>query len=84
MYPMKQTVITSLPQAFRVIKEMNLASEEWDCDYRAAGREAVRRLLQQRMNERISCHLEEMACRAKDVTASSSREPWGRCAPRAN
>jgi putative transposase len=62
---MKQTVITSLPQAFRVIKEMNLGTEQWDCDYRAAGREAVRRILQQRMKDRISYHLEEMACRAE-------------------
>ena len=62
---MKQTVITSLPQAFRVIKEMNLGGEEWECDYRAAGREAVRLILQQRMKVRISYHLEAMVCRAE-------------------
>ena len=58
---MKRTVITSLPQAFRVIKEMDLGTEQWDSDYRVAGRGAVVQIVQQQMRERVSRHLEEMA-----------------------
>ena len=58
---MKRTVITSLPQAFRVIKEMGLGTEQWDSDYRVAGRGAVVQIVQQQMRERVSRHLEEMA-----------------------
>ena len=58
---MKRTVITSLPQAFRVIKEMDLGTEQWDSDYRVAGRGAVAQIVEQQMRERVSRHLEEMA-----------------------
>ena len=38
-YPMKKKlVITSLPQAFEMIKQMNLSGGEWEADYRVAGR----------------------------------------------
>ncbi len=36
---MSQTAtIRSLPQAFRIIKEMRMQSDEWGEDYRGAGR----------------------------------------------
>src|SRR4030042_1887323 len=57
----KEIVIESLPQAFRIIKEMNLATEGWESDYRVAGREAVRAILEQRMRDRVSWYLDEMA-----------------------
>ena len=54
-------VITSLPQAFQVIKEMNLDTDQDDSDYRAAGRRSLEVILEGRMQERISWYLEEMA-----------------------
>jgi len=52
-------VINSLPRAYQVIKEMNL-SEGWESDYRVAGRDAVRNILEQQMRDRVSWHLDEM------------------------
>jgi hypothetical protein len=49
-----RVVIESLPQAFRIIKEMNLSAEGWESDYRVAGRDAVRAILEQRMRNRVS------------------------------
>jgi len=54
-------VINSLPQAYQVIKEMNLATEGWESDYRVAGRDAVRNILEQQMRDRVSWYLDEMA-----------------------
>jgi putative transposase len=54
-------VIDSLPQAFKVIKEMNLDTDKDDSEYRAAGRRSLATILEGRMQERISWYLEEMA-----------------------
>ena len=54
-------VITSLPQAFQVIKEMNLESDQNDSDYRCAGRQSLEMILEERMQERISFYLDEMS-----------------------
>lgn len=54
-------VINSLPQAYEVIKEMNLDSNQTDSDYRSAGRHSLEAILEGRMRERISWYLEEMA-----------------------
>jgi transposase-like protein len=56
----KRVVIESLPQAFRIIKEMNLSTEGWESDYRVAGRDALRAIVEQQMRERVSWYLEEM------------------------
>jgi transposase-like protein len=63
-----RVVINSLPQAYQVIKEMNLSAEGWESDYRVAGRDAVRAILEQRMQDRVSrrwlfshWYLDEMA-----------------------
>ena len=56
---MKQVVIRSLPQAFRVIKEMNL-SEDWGLDYRYCARDALKEVLEGRMRDRIDAHLQQM------------------------
>jgi hypothetical protein len=64
-YPMEQKLmITSLPQAFKMVKEMNL-STEWDSDYREAGRRALQEILEGQMRGRIDRHLEEMARRGE-------------------
>jgi transposase-like protein len=54
----QRAVIRSLPQAYEVIKQMNL-SPEWDLDYRFAARGALVRILEDRMNDRIDRYLEE-------------------------
>lgn len=54
----QRLVINSLPQAYKVIKQMNL-SPEWDLDYRFSAREALVRILEERMNDRIDRYLEE-------------------------
>jgi transposase-like protein len=56
-----KVVITSLPQAYEVIKEMNLDFDQQDSDYRRAGRRSIEMILEERMQERISYYLEEMA-----------------------
>ena len=53
-----QTIIRNLPEALRMIKEMNLtSSDEWAGDYRDAAKETIVRLLQDRMKEKIAGHL---------------------------
>ncbi len=54
-------VINSLPQAYEVIKEMNLDNDHWDADYRRLGRQSLATILEERMQERISFYLDEMA-----------------------
>jgi putative transposase len=56
---MSQNYIWSLPQAYEVIKQMNL-SPEWDSDYRFAAREALAEILEDRMNGRIDRYLREL------------------------
>lgn len=59
-----ELTIKNLSQAYAVIKEMNL-SEGWDSDYRRSAREAVKRCLEDRMQNRIDWHLEEMGRRGE-------------------
>jgi len=56
---MSQDCIQSLPQAFEVIKQMNL-TPEWDSDYRFAARNALVRILEDRMEDRIDRYLLDM------------------------
>ena len=56
-----KVVIPSLPQAYDVIKEMNLDTAHWDSDYRSAGCRSLETILEGRMQERVSYYLEEMA-----------------------
>ncbi|MDD5039124.1 MAG: IS256 family transposase, partial [Dehalococcoidales bacterium] len=60
-YPMEQ-VIRSLPQAYRIIKEMRLYGDE-ESDYRSSARESLSRILEDRMRDRIDRHLEGMSFR---------------------
>ena len=54
----RQAVIRTLPEALKVIKEMNLTSqEEWAGDYRDAARDTIARVLKERMEERVAGHL---------------------------
>ena len=60
----RRLMIRSLPQAYEVIKEMELSAEE-DLDYRQAGRRAVVKMLEERMRDRIDMHLKEIASRGE-------------------
>ena len=53
---MSQNYIQSLPQAFEVIKQMNL-TPGWDSDYRFAARNALVRILEDRMEDRLDRYL---------------------------
>ena len=54
----RQTVVRTLPEALKVIKEMNLTSQdEWAGDYRDAARETIARVPKDRMEERVAGHL---------------------------
>jgi putative transposase len=54
----RQAVIKTLPEALRVIKEMNLgSSDEWAGDYRDAARDTVGKVLKDQMEERVAGHL---------------------------
>ena len=57
----RSIIIDSLPQAYEVIKEMNLATDHDDSDYRKAGRRSLENILEDRMQERINYYLDEMA-----------------------
>mgnify|MGYP001768048677 CR=1 FL=1 len=54
----KQAVIKTLPEALKMIKDMNLTSaDQWAGDYRDAARDAIANILKSRMEERIAHHL---------------------------
>jgi transposase-like protein len=54
----KQTVIKTLPEALKMIKEMNLTSrDEWTGEYQEAARKTVAKVLKEQMEERIAGHL---------------------------
>jgi len=61
----KKLMITSLPQAFEMVKQMNLSAGEWESDYRVAGRRALQGILEGQMRYRIDRYLEEMARRGE-------------------
>lgn len=62
---MSQDYVWSLPQAFKVIKEMNLFPER-DSDYRFAARDALVHILEDRMEDRLERYLQEMGRRLSD------------------
>jgi len=53
--------IDSLPRAFEVMKSMSAAGVEWGEGYRAAGRQALREVIEGRMRAAVDQHLEAMA-----------------------
>ena len=60
-----EQVIRSLPQAYRIIKEMELIPDG-ESDYRSTARESLQKILEDRMHDRIDRHLEEMAMRDEE------------------
>jgi len=57
-----EQVVRSLPQAFRIIKEMGLYGDE-ETDYRSLARDSLSKILEDRMRDRIDKHLAGMAYR---------------------
>lgn len=55
---MHKVAITSIQSAFKEIK--HFCPDEWDGDYRAAGREAIKRILEDRMISYREAYLEEL------------------------
>jgi putative transposase len=54
----KQAVIKTLPEALKMIKEMNLTSrDEWTGEYQDAARDTIARVLKEQMEERVAGHL---------------------------
>ena len=60
-----EQVVRSLPQAFRIIKEMNLFGDE-ELEYRSSARESLRGILEDRMHDRIDRHLAGMTQRDEE------------------
>jgi len=54
----RQIVIKNLPEALKVVKEMNLTSDdEWSGEFRDAARASIGKVLRDRMEERVAGHL---------------------------
>lgn len=54
----KQAVIKTLPEALKMIKELNLTSrDEWTGEYQEAARKTVAKVLKEQMEERVAGHL---------------------------
>ena len=55
---MRAAVVKNLPQAMKIMKEMNMtSSEEWSDDYHELGRRTIAEFLQYRMRESVADHL---------------------------
>ena len=60
-----EQVIRRLPQAYRIIKEMNLLPD-MESDYRSLGRESLKEILEDRMKGYIDNNLEDLSMRDED------------------
>ena len=61
----QRATIESKPQAYRMLKQMRAQEVEWGEDYRRAGAEALRGVLEQGMAARVDRHLAEMRKRGE-------------------
>jgi transposase-like protein len=54
----RRIVIKNLPEALKMVKEMNLTSDdEWSGEYRDAARASIANVLKDRMEEKVGAHL---------------------------
>ena len=73
----QSATVTSLPEAFEIVKEMNLFSgEEWEGDYRASARDALSRILKDRMVTAVDRRLAEMARRGEADRRNGGYRRW--------
>ncbi len=68
--------IKSLPRAFRMMKAMQAQGIEWGEDYRRAGAQALKEVLEGRMAAGIDHHLAEMAARGAADRRNGSYRRW--------
>ena len=74
---MPQTAtIKSLPRAFRMMKAMQAQGIEWGEDYRHAGAQALKDILEGRMAAGIDRHLAEMAGRGAADRRNGTYRRW--------
>ena len=72
----QRATIESIPQAYRMLKQMRAQEVEWGEDYRRAGAEALRGVLEQGMAARVDRHLAEMAERGEADRRNGSYGRW--------
>ncbi len=72
----QRATIESIPQAFRMLKQMRAQEVEWGEDYRRAGAEALKGVLERGMAARVDRHLEEMAERGESDRRNGSYGRW--------
>lgn len=72
----RTTTIKSLPQAFRMMKEMEATGVEWGEDYRHAGAVALKEVLERRMAATVDRHLDEMARLERADRRNGSYSRW--------
>ncbi len=74
---MPQTAtIKSLPRAFRMMKAMQAQGIEWGEDYRRAGAQALKEVLEGRMAAGVDRHLADMAARGAADRRNGSYRRW--------
>lgn len=58
----QRAMITSLPEAMNIVKEMNLGEPAWDsADWRCEGRNALKEILEDRMGSALDSYLDDIA-----------------------
>ena len=72
----QRAMIESILRAYRMLKQMRAQEIEWGEDYRRAGAEALKGVLEQGMAGRIDRHLEEMAERGEADRRNGSYGRW--------
>ncbi len=72
----QSATIKSLPRAFRMMKAMQAQGFEWGEDYRRAGAQALKDVLEGRMAGTVDRHLEEMERRGEADRRNGSYHRW--------
>lgn len=72
----QSATIKSLSRAFRMMKSMQAQGIEWGEDYRRAGAEALKDILETRMAAGIDQHLAEMAARGAADRRNGAYRRW--------
>ena len=70
--PQRVATIRNVNKACRMIKEMSSQGVSWSEDYRFYGRDALKDILEERMNSSIDSYLEDLACRGGEDRRNGS------------
>jgi len=60
--PQRAATIRNVTKACRIIKQMSSQGVSWSEDYRFYGRNALKEILEEKMNSSIDSYLDELAC----------------------